>query len=271
MAILSALPTPYYDTTHVIAPPALFFSTALLLALPPTVLSGEAVVGAAKEIQAPQVEFAPPAKSWFIESSVFYETADIVEGRRYGDDNGFFSTNHLFIKGNFLAGVWYGNAVDTPFHEIDLYTSYAYDLGETGLQVFAGYAYLDYQGGTEDDDDHEVNAGLTYNGIPYLTPKVNVRHLITQGTFIELSVASELTVTDALTLSPFVMLAINQGYISFEHDGLNNLLLGVDARYQLTENLALLAFYKYTAALDKEPGEFLVNEGWAGLGMAFTF
>ncbi len=205
---------------------------------------------------------------WAFDTLLLWESKYISEGRDNLEDGGLVSVESVFSAYNFSAGFWYADSYDTSYNELNLFGAYAVEFN--GLTAYVGYTYLNFP--DDNADDHEISAGIGYEAFPYLMPAVEwVYSTEADGSFIEISLASEIAATDYLVFTPYALLGINAGYVAGEHEGLNNFQIGLDAEWALTENIALVGYIAQTWGIDEEPGDSLSDEFWGGAGLALSF
>jgi hypothetical protein len=221
-----------------------------------------------KEVLPPPLVEEEEEQWWAFDTLLLWESKYISEGRDNLEDGGLVSVESVFSGYDFSLGFWYADSYDTSYNELNLFGAYAVEF--YGVAAYAGYSYLNFP--DDDADDHEISAGLAYEAFPYLIPAVEwVYSTGADGSFVEISLASEIPATDYLSFTPFALLGLNLGYVAGESEGLNNFQLGLDAELAVTENIALVGYAAHTWGLDKDPGDSLIDEFWGGAGLAFSF
>jgi hypothetical protein len=206
------------------------------------------------------------------------ESHYISEGRDNLDGTGLFSTAidaETSVPGGILAlGAWYGSAYDTEYDEFNLAAGYTIALGEN-LTATLGYTYLNFR--TDNADDHEASLDLEYGGIEGVTLFAGAYHSFdAEGFFSEIGLSTEVQLTGGVTVVPFALLGINQGYVGDGHDGANHAAIGFEASVALTETLSLEAYGAYTLAIDKDAGRYADDAAlddlvYGGLGLSAGF
>ena len=97
----------------------------------------------------------------------------------------------------------------------------------------------------------------------------------TKGTFWELSLNREYSISDKLSLTGATVLGINEGYVSDGHDGTNNLDLLIESEYSMTKSLSVITHAGYSWALNREyqlsGDENLIDIFHGGVNLQWSF
>jgi hypothetical protein len=207
------------------------------------------------------------------ESNFFFhagwDSKYVLEGRDILEDGGLGSVTLEWTTptgdNELVLGGWYGEGISADYSELKLAAAYIIPFETVDMTL--SYTWLDF---AEDDfSDNEL-------GIEFGTSVLDSLDLIAAfvysmdagGTFIELVASTEI-IQNEFALTPYALLGINQGFISGEHHGLNNLQFGIEAATPLSDSLELIGYMAYSIALDKKHGETLDDIFWVGLGLGF--
>ncbi len=203
-------------------------------------------------------------------SVLAYDSKYISEGRDNLDEGGIGSVAFEWAtatEGNGEAAFsgWYAEGIDADYSELNLGVSYGWSLEK--FDVGVGYTWLDFaeddkthnefalELGTSIHDDYDVGAAFTYS-------------TEAGGTWINLEISKEFA-NDKFAWSPYLLLGINSGYVADEHDGINNLQMGLHVATELSDGFELGGYVAYTIGLDEEPGESLDDIFWVGIGLGW--
>ncbi|MFV0597740.1 MAG: hypothetical protein ACK5NH_18995, partial [Shewanella sp.] len=111
-----------------------------------------------------------------------------------------------------------------------------------GYQRIEGYSSSRCQ-------DNELFAELAYTAAPWLVPSINyVYSTEAAGYFVELSLHSYWQLTEQFTVSPYVTQGFDFKYRTEDHNGRNHLQLGVEANYQLADNMSISGHISHSIA-----------------------
>ena len=203
-------------------------------------------------------------------AALAYDSKYVSEGRDNLEEGGIGSVTAEWAAptdgdGEVVFSGWYAEAIDDAYSELNLGVSYGWSLEK--LDIGIGYTWLDFAEDDETDneislelgtslhDDYNVGAAFTYS-------------TEAEGTWIDLEISKEF-VQDKFAYSPYLLLGINAGYVSDEHDGLNNLQMGLHIATELSDGFELGGYIAYTIGLDEKPGESLDDIFWVGFGIGW--
>lgn len=221
------------------------------------------LAGSSKEVAAPDLMEAEEA--WLTGSlGVAWDSKYVTEGRDNLEEGGLVSTALDVSAFGFTANAWLADGYDVDYTELNLGLAYGLEFG--GFEAYVGYTYLHFWSEEPDADDHEIGAGIAYTELGWLVPAVDyVYGYESGGSFVELSVASEIPlIEDVWNLVPAVILGLDFGYASNEHDGANHVQLQLATEYALTETVTLGGYVAQSLALDdvdRDGGEDLFFGG----------
>lgn len=204
-------------------------------------------------------------------TSAMWDSKYVSEGRDNLEDGGLGSValewnKHFEKGGEFIFAGWYAEGTSVDYSELNLGVAYGWSLEKIDIAV--GYTWLDFA--EDDESDREISLELgtaLYDDIEF--GAVFTYSTEAEGTFIELFVSKSYE-NDKLSWSPYLLLGINEGYVADEHDGLNNLQMGVEVSTPISDHLELGGYVAYTIGLDEEPGESLDDIFWVGINLGWS-
>jgi hypothetical protein len=215
-------------------------------------------------------DLAQPS-AYDLAATVFWDSKYVSEGRDNLEEGGLSSlaldwSQSLGQVGELALAGWYAEGTSTDYSELNLGVAYSWSLENIGISL--GYTWLDFAEDDESDSELSMELGTTIHD------EVDLGAVFTysteaDGTFIELMVSTSIE-NEKLSWSPFLLLGINAGYVADEHDGLNNLQMGVEVSVPLSEKLELGGYLAYTIGLDEEAGESLDDIFWVGLSLGWS-
>lgn len=177
------------------------------------------------------------------------------EWNRYSPDN-----QEIAITG------WYAEGTDTAYSELNLGIGYAWHFSTVDIGV--GYTWLDFV--RDDLTDREFSLDFSNTIFGDLEAGIAlVYSTAADGSFIELEVVQTFE-RESFTWSPYLMLGINGGYVSGEHEGLNHLQMGVEFMAPLFSTIETGVYLAYTIGLKEEPGETLEDILWFGMNISWV-
>ena len=203
-------------------------------------------------------------------TSVFWDSKYVSEGRDNLEDGGLGSvaldwTPSLELDGELTFAGWYAEGTSVDYTELNLGVAYEWNLEEIGIS--AGYTWLDFAEDNESDSEFSLELGRTlYSDIDFQTAFIYSTEA--GGTFIEV-VLSKSFDQEKLSWSPYLLLGVNEGYVSDELKGVNHLQLGLEATVPLSDHLELGGYIAYTMDLKREPGQTLDDIFWLGMNLGW--
>jgi hypothetical protein len=207
------------------------------------------------------------------ESNIFvqglWDSKYVSEGRDNLEHGGLGSVTAEWTTqsgdNELVLGAWYAEGSSAEYSELNLRLAYIIPLESVDMTL--GYTWLDFAEDDFSDTEFSVEFGTSVlESLDLLAALVYSTEAA--GTFLELVASTDIT-RNEFALTPYALLGINQGFISGEHHGLNNLQFGIEAATPLSDSLDLFGYIAYSIGLDKEPGETLDDIFWVGLGLGF--
>ena len=203
-----------------------------------------------------------------------WESRYVTEGRDILDGAGVQKSAIHLEYGLLFLDSWNVWGYDSEYDELNIMPGIQFEIDDYTI-------YLSYNRKiffVEDVVDNEIEIGMTYEDLPYgiFTAIAWYHSFLTDGAFLEFTLGSEVYISERVEIEPVVVLGINNNYIPDGHDGLNHLSLELNAEYQLVGPLELVAFARYSKAIDsnpaEHPGDKLLNDFfWGGVGIEFSF
>lgn len=176
-----------------------------------------------------------------------WDSKYVSQGRNNLAKGGIYWMNTSIQYGNLTTYALVGRGDSQAYTEWNIGLEYALDLSEhleanLGYQRIEGYSSSRCQ-------DNELFAELAYTTKPWLVPSVSyVYSTEAAGYFVELSLHSYWQVTEQFTLSPYVTQGVDFKYRTEEHNGRNHLQFGLEASYNLTENMNISGHISHSIA-----------------------
>lgn len=207
------------------------------------------------------------ADSERIEFSVLYDSRYITEGRNNLDDGGLSSIQLVFSAlDNLSAGVWYAEANSTDYDESNFFAEYGFQL--LSLDAYVGLNHLRFSGGSH---DNELGLGIATGEWPFRVALDYVYGAESNGSFIELSVSKDYRLAEDLSISPYLMMALDYGYATELHDGENNYQLGVEVSKALAKGMSLSGYLAHSLSAEDVELDGGGDQTWAGLALTVSF
>lgn len=210
-----------------------------------------------------------------LELSLGADSRYVSEGRDNLDGEGGVAwanlVGHVHAVGGSIFGEVLGmQAVDANYQEINLGLGYEREFGAFTMVAAVSYLWFPQEKG--DDDDIEFVLGGEWacdSGLGVAAEAVWSTEA--EGWFGEVQLYYEAQICDRFTLKPSVILGLNQGYVSDEHDGVNHLAFQLEGAVALTEHLEASIHATYSEPLDERPGESLRDLFWLGGAVSYSF
>ncbi|GAA0854182.1 hypothetical protein [Aliiglaciecola litoralis] len=201
-----------------------------------------------------------------------YDTKYVSEGRNNLTDGGIIWANlSSDIDEQISWTVAYGiaTASTVDYDELNVTISYANSHGT--IDYYVDYTYLAF---FEDDaDDNEIGLGAAWQGLGAFTPFVDVVYSTeSAGSFVQVGIQSQVQTTQALSITPYLMLAYDFGYASDAHDGYNHTAIGVTSNYVINSEFSVSLFLEQTfGGTDVRVERGQSDQFWAGMRLHYGF
>lgn len=201
--------------------------------------------------------------------TVLHDSKYISEGRNNLEDGGLNSIEFTSGWENMSAGLWYANATDASYNELNMFIEYAVNI--RNLDVYAAFTRLEFP--NDDEHDNEISAGFTttiYDSSEFAIDYVYSTEA--EGGFLDLTFAFELPVRiEQLSLNAYVTQSFDYGYASENFDGENNLQLGMEGSWKLNDTLSLVGLIAHSWAQKDVKRDNIGDEGWISIGLSTDF
>ena len=202
-----------------------------------------------------------------------WESRYVSEGRDNLDGDSLAGVEATVGYKGFTVGAWGAESPDQDYREYNYWLEYSYEW--QAFTFTAAYTYLDFD--TDDADDKEFSFYIGY-ALPYdLQLEIGGYYSDeSSGTFYEGTLSTEVELTEAWALTPFINLGSNDGYIGEGHNGLNHLALGVELNYALSEYFSIGGYLAHTIAIDSDASDhadddLLEDFTYCGVNVIFSF
>ncbi|WP_394390781.1 hypothetical protein [Shewanella woodyi] len=193
----------------------------------------------------------------------------ISEGRNNLDKGGIFWSSAAVQHGNLNVYATMGRADSQHYTEWNLGLEYSIALTEN-LETTLGYQRIESYG-DERCSDNELFGSLTYSGVEWLTPSINYTYATeASGYFVEASLHSSWELLDGFTFTPYVTQAFDFQYATEDHNGPNHFQFGVEAEYQLAQNVIISGHISHTIAQEDIKLEAKMDEVESSLDQTFA-
>lgn len=222
----------------------------------------------------------PPEPEPWIEGALTaaYESKYIFRGQDLGD-NLFWVDLSATLFGFWTVGAWYANIEDPDFDELDLYTSFAYDI-ETGAGTFTpeigfiAYLFPD----SNADTTYELYGALSYSPIDLLSLGLYAGYdFEVEGWYFAATVEASIPVTPWLSLDPSAGISVNYDYFADpgDDDGAFNsvdvrLTANITPPFFKFENVTISPFIAATFPLEALDDQF-DDEIYGGCAVSVSF
>ena len=209
-----------------------------------------------------------------ISAQAQWESRYVTEGRDNLGGAGIQTAAVNIEYGLFGLYLWNGWGYDSEYDELNVVPSLNYEKNNINIYL----SYNNKQFFEDDESDHEIGSGISYNGLPYdIFVGIDWYYSFeANGSFYEFSLGSEIRPVQKLSLEPNFIFGINDDYISDGHNGANHISLQLNGKYEITKQFNIIGYFGYNIAIDTEPGSFAGDEqlkdfSWGGTGIEVTF
>lgn len=204
------------------------------------------------------------------ELDVGYDSRYISEGRNNLVEGGisWFQLSHELSPSVALVGLY---GVGKDFDELNI--SLVYSKTVADVDYYVSYTRLEFF--QDNLNDNELGLGAAYalsTHVPITMAVDAVYSTEATGTFVELSLASEVALNRDLTLSPYIKIGLDFGYASAGKKGHNHSALGAVFRYGYSDWLSLNFLLEHSIAgshVERETKQN--NQSWFGLHFVYRY
>lgn len=203
-----------------------------------------------------------------------WESHYVTEGRDNLDTKSLQSTIIEAKFGSLGILIWNGWGYDSEYDELNIIPYLSYDKNDISIYL----SYNRKQFFVTSESDNEIGSGISWHGVPHdiFLGFDWYYSFDATGSFFEFSTGSEFEPVDKLGLETLFIFGINDNYISDGHDGANHFSFQLNGEYSLTNNINMLGYIRYNAAIDSDPMAYtgdnlLRNFFWGGIGISVSF
>ncbi|MCE9680395.1 hypothetical protein LZP69_14650 [Shewanella sp. AS1] len=225
----------------------LTITSALLLNSGALLANELAYTSAADDIHISSIltEPAPAETAWVFDLG--WDSKYMSQGRDLIGEGGITWATAVYEYENLAVFASLGRGDSTAYIEWDLGIEYGLDLTDN-LEATLGLMHI-HCFGDDDFRDNELSASLRYTQYEWFTPSVTyIYSTEAAGYRVNASIHSSWDLTETLSVTPYVTQGFDFQYSSEEHNGPNHFQFGVEAEYQLQENLSLSAQISHSIA-----------------------
>lgn len=187
-------------------------------------------------------------------------------------DGIFFSELAVEVEGITLGGVFV-QGINDSYNEVNVYLEYGLGIGLA--TAYAGVQFLTYPAGDEDRDSWEAYAGLELDLTGWATAYGEYYYDFddVEGGFLMLGLETDIPqLVEKLTLTPYIEYGIDAGFVSGPRRlSENNLQIGLNAAWELTEAVELFAGAHHSFALTNLDREDEGDVSWVHAGLSLSF
>jgi hypothetical protein len=198
--------------------------------------------------------------------AVGWESKYVSEGRDNLGAGGVFTFDVTAEWTGITSGAWLALGDSDDYQELNLSAAYAADFGPVEASV--GYTRLEFI--EAEESDNEIGAALVVNNIPYVVPGLDYTYATeADGGFLELSFRAEISQSnERLILEPYILEGFDFGYATSEHDGPNNLQVGVDVTVTFGGRIGVGGSVAHSWTHEDVKKEGLGDVSWVIIGLA---
>lgn len=202
-----------------------------------------------------------------------FDNKYISEGRDSLNGDGLLTSDLEFGWKHLSSRIWYGESPQQSYNELQFSVAVKEVINNT--ELYLEYTHLRFP--SDNQYDNEVGFGVSWSTLPLdLEFSIDGYYSFdTKGTFWELSLNREYSISDKLSLTGATVLGINEGYVSDGHDGTNNLDLLIESEYSMTKSLSVITHAGYSWALNREyqlsGDENLIDIFRGGVNLQWSF
>lgn len=175
----------------------------------------------------------------------------VSEGRDNLDGDGIASTTVELGWEDLTVAGWFADSPDADYQETNLSVLWTYDVADWNF--YGGYTWLTFP--QDGGHDHELGAGVGWKGLPAgISAALDAYFsMAATGTFLDLSVAREIKLTDHTSLEPTMGIGYNQGYVTDGHEGWNHYQYGLIWHWHGFDHCSIHAATTWTNAINRNP------------------
>ncbi|ABI40906.1 conserved hypothetical protein [Shewanella sp. MR-4] len=175
---------------------------------------------------------------WAINLDLGWDSKYVSQGRNNLEHGGIYWMNASVEYGNLTTYALVGRGDSQAYTEWNIGLEYALHLSED-IEAHVGYQRIEGYSNSR-CQDNELFAELAYNAVTWLVPSASyVYSTEAAGYFIELSLHSYWQLSERFILAPYITQGLDFKYRTEDHNGRNHLQFGLEANYDLADNMSL--------------------------------
>ncbi len=205
-----------------------------------------------------------------VELSTAWDSRYVSEGRNQIDNGGLGHTEVALSHEAWRFGTWFAHGNADSYGEVNAYIAYTHAFGAAELELSATrLAFLD--AATISDHDNELAAVVRLAPRFGITPSIGgVWSTAADGGYVALGLEGQLPQPHpALTITPSLVLGLDHGYASPDHNGPSDLHAGITAAWQLGNRLQIGARLDHSFALRDVRRDRGGDETWGGVWLTW--
>ncbi len=213
----------------------------------------------AGRLAAQEATAAGDEKPWSVDVGIDWADRYLFRGVLLtGDDQPVLAANATLTIGNFSVwsdayrGDFDGDAGEGDFTEIDFGADYTFSAGNFSLTVgVVTYLYPnEVEAGLGFSDSTELGAAVAWKTL--LSPSVSYQRDVDRvdGGFLRIGIEHSFAISDSVSLDWSGALGIDNEYNGDEAFALNDVLLGLDVPWQVTDAFSLHVMVEQSIALE---------------------
>lgn len=202
-------------------------------------------------------------------AALLWDSKYVSEGRNNLDDGGLLSLELTATWDSVSAGLWLADGTDSGYNELNLFIEYGFSIGTA--DAYVGYTRLEFP--DDDASDHEFSGGISWPVFESSEFAINYVHATeSDGGFLDLVLSWEAQQTNEdLAISPYLSQSYDFGYASVQHDGRNNIQIGINTDWSVSENCNIMGTLAHSWAQNDVKRDGLGDETWISLGISNSF
>jgi len=190
------------------------------------------------------------------------------EGRNNLNNGGMFVVGSNFGLNEFSIGSWFGIGDTDDYQELHFFMQYEKEIANFNL--YFQYKILRYF--RNEINDNELGVGIAYSKYPFLLPSIDYLYSTElEGAYIYCTIKSNINITKGIYFFPYLLEGIDLGYASKEYNGLNNLQIGIETSFSLTDKINLNGSVAYSWAQEDVKRTNGGNQFWGRIGASLDF
>ena len=194
-----------------------------------------------------------------------WENKYVSEGRDNLESGGLFSFDIFTTWQQLTLGGWFAQGDSQSYQEVNLYIEYGFEF--YSFDSYINYTRLEFP--KENEKDNEYAIGLAYSELTNITPSIDYTWSSnSDGGFLELSLNARLDLQKPhVVINPYILQAFDFGYATSDHDGPNNLQVGIEAMINLNNYARLSLHVNHSFAQEDIEQDDMDDVTWFGVSL----